>query len=307
MDIKVTSLLNKKSPTTTILKSYNMNNSLRELKLKIIEEFNIKLPYTKIGISYSSSSSPNTKDKLQMSQDTRLIKHYDNFSKDSELFITDIGIQISTKFSYTLIYIIPLLLPFIYYYFLLHKRNYQIKQTQTLCLFMSTFHYGKRLIECLFIHIFSRDTMSLNDLIKKCIYYWGVYGVICGYCIWNVKYKERSLFVSVRYLFIILFFSAEIKNMKCHLLQRESKVKNKGRKGMLKGEGFELVTCANYFWEILSWLCFSVFVFHWSVFVFMVIGFYQMRVKAVKNHLEMIRKYGKKYPSQRRILIPYFF
>ena len=71
-------------------------------------------------------------------------------------------------------------------------------------------------------------------------------------------------------------------------------------------DGFEYVTCANYFWEFLSWLSFSLFSLHWSVFIFTILGFIQMRSWALKKHKEMCLNFGDLYPAQRKAFIPFF-
>ena len=306
MDIKVTSLLKSHSASTSItIKSFDTNFPLRELKKLIIQQFNIKLPYSRIGLSYLPV--PGVKDKLSMSEDKRPVKSYDLFCESSEVFIKDIGPQISYRLTYVIEYLGPLIIPFLYYYRLTKIPNHEIATTQTICLIMSTFHYLKRILESLFLHIFSRDTMPLFNLFKNCLYYWGLYGVFCGYFLWNPNYHEKQFFKFGRYIFIPFFISAEVKNLKCHIIQMENKMKNGGNKNILTGEGFELVTCANYFWEILSWFCFSMFCFHWAFFLFTVAGFYQMRIWAIKKHKDMKKRFGDKYPPQRKILIPYIF
>ena len=82
----------------------------------------------------------------------------------------------------------------------------------------------------MFVHIFSRDTMPLFNLFKNCLYYWGFYGLFCGYMLFNESYYERQTLKPLRYFFIAFFISAEIKNLKCHLILREIKVTSKGRK-----------------------------------------------------------------------------
>jgi very-long-chain enoyl-CoA reductase len=85
------------------------------------------------------------------------------------------------------------------------------------------------------------------------------------------------------------------------------KQKYKGKKGIPPPkEGFEYVTCANYFWEFLAWFCFSIVSLHWSVFLFTCCGFYQMREWAIKKHKEIKKAFGDKYPKERKAFIPFF-
>ena len=172
---------------------------------------------------------------------------------------------------------------------------------------MSTFHYTKRILETLFIHIFSRDTMPLKNLYKNCAYYWGLYGLLCCYFIFNPNYTPITFLLGFRYVFVMLFFNAEIKNLKCHIILRDLKNYNNGKKAPPPNkDGFEVCTCANYFWEFLAWFCFSVFSLHWSIILFTCCGFYQMKEWALKKHKMLKEAYGDRYPKERKAFIPYF-
>ena len=76
----------------------------------------------------------------------------------------------------------------------------------------------------------------------------------------------------------MFFFNAEIKNLKCHIILRDLKKYNNGKKAPPPNkDGFEVNTCTNYFWEFIVWFYFRVFSLHWSIILFTCCGFYQMK------------------------------
>lgn len=304
MNVQVINLTKKQSEPVKI--SIDINKTLKDLKLQIKKELGIKLSLSRMGISYTVDEL-NTKDKYSMGEDSKVLLEYEKFSEKSVIYVKDIGPQFSYRLTYIIEYLGPLVIFFLLYYRLYQKKNGDVTTTQKICLFLSTFHYSKRIIESMFVHIFSRDTMPLFNLFKNCLYYWGFYGLFCGYMLFNESYYERQTLKPLRYFFIAFFISAEIKNLKCHLILREIKVKSKGKKYIPNGEGFELVTCANYWWEIMSWISFTIFSFHWAFALFTFAGFYQMREWAVKKHKDLMKRFPDKYPGKRKIIIPYIY
>ena len=171
---------------------------------------------------------------------------------------------------------------------------------------MSILHYSKRIYESIFVHIFSRTTMPLMNLFKNCAYYWGLFGILCEYSLFNPYGKDLTFLKVFRYFFIMFFISAELKNLKTHQILREVKIRGKGKKYMPdRTDGFELVTCANYLWEFFAWFSFSVFSLNIFVIIFTICGFLQMKQWALKKHHAMKQAYGDKYPKDIFAFIPY--
>ena len=82
------------------------------------------------------------------------------------------------------------------------------------------------------------------------------------------------------------------------------KSENNGERGILSGEGFELVSCANYFWEFISWLNFAIYTGHWSSFLFCFAGLFIMSKWAIEKH-KNYKKTFSNYPKSRKAIIPY--
>ena len=148
--------------------------------------------------------------------------------------------------------------------------------------------------------------MPLVNLFKNCGYYWGLFGILCGYTLFNPYGKDLRFLLVPRYIFVVFFFCAEYKNWRTHMIMREIKIKGQGKKFLPpKMEGFEMVTCANYMWEFFSWLCFSIFSLNFLVIIFTCCGFLQMKQWALKKHHELKNAYGDEYMKNKYSFIPY--
>ena len=311
MDIKIVNQLqsNNEDSIPTIIKDIDINQTVKEFKLKVYKELNITIPLNNIGIFYSSNEN-DRKNKISLSEDNKQLIYYDNISNENTIFyIKNIGSQISYKLVYLIEYLGPLFFTLLFFYRLYYNKSKQklkIPFIQIIYFIMAFFHYSKRVYETLFIHIFSHDTMPLKNLFKNCAYYWGIYGILCCYFIFHPNYNIISLFLYLRYLFGLLFFYAEYKNFKCHIILKELKEKNNGKKGIPpEKDGFQYCTCANYFWEFLSWLSFSFLSLHWSIILFTCCGFYQMSLWALKKNKILKELYPNEYPKGRKSFIPY--
>ena len=314
MDVKVINQIKSKNDlsTPTIIKGFDINKTVKDLKKRIYEvlSLNGKINLNRLGLFYSTNKN-DRKNKFALSEDNKQLLYYDNISDENTIiYVKDIGPQISYKLVYIIEYLGPLFFTLIFFLRLYKVKSSKNENIQTIQLFyflMSTFHYVKRILETLFIHIFSRDTMPLKNLFKNCAYYWGLYGILCCYFIFHPNYTPINFLLGLRYIFVMFFFNAEIKNLKCHIILRDLKKYNNGKKAPPPNkDGFEVCTCANYFWEFLAWFCFSIFSLHWSIILFTCCGFYQMKEWALKKHKILNEVYGDKYPKNRKAFIPYF-
>ena len=305
-------ILEKEEDAPIKLKDVDINKTVKELKNYIYNSLNLssQISLNRLGIMIATKKE-SKEVKTFLSDDYQKLIFYDGVSDPNTIYyLKDIGPQINYRLVYILEYLGPLVFSIIFFarYALIYMKNNPDKQLQThiLCyFFMTLFHYSKRIIESLFVHIFSRTTMPLQNLFKNCAYYWGIFGILCGYTLFNPYSKDLTWFKVPRYFFIAFFFSAEIKNLQTHIILREVKIKGKGKKYMPpKREGFELCTCANYMWEFFAWVSFSIFSCNIFVIIFTICGFLQMKQWALKKHKEMKRVFGEKYSKDIYAFIP---
>ena len=109
-----------------------------------------------------------------------------------------------------------------------------------------------------------------------------------------------------KYVFFALFFIFEFMNFLCHMVQKKAKEESNGDYKILPGVyGFQFITCANYFWEILSWIMFSLFANTISFYIFTLCGFAIMTKWALEKHSNFKNLFGEKYPHDRKAIIPF--
>lgn len=302
MELNVDLRLSKKKEKTdmpTVIVS--PEDTVQSLKKKIITTFNLsKLNPNRIGLSATNKDI-----KTNLGTSYKSLSSY-NITTGYTIVVKDLGIQVDWRWVYVVEYLGPLIIIAIFFALNNHFNNSNIR---SMLFIMSTFHYLKRLLESAFLHEFSRATMPLANLFINCGYYWGVYGFFCGYSIFynNNNGIEHHFLGPLRYIFAFFFFMAEIKNLKCHIILRELKAKNNGEKGIPTGEGFDYVSCANYFWEIVSWLCFSLCANHFSTYIFTFFGAFIMSKWAGEKHRAYKKTFGDKYPKKRKIIIPFLY
>lgn len=297
------------------VKDVDINKTVQDLKRHLYNSLNLssKISFNRIGVSYVFKKGD--KDyKTFLSDNNQSLFFYEAITAPSTVFyVKDLGPQINYRLVYVLEYLGPFIsciIFFIRYYIIFHRKpenkDKEIPINILLYFFMSLFHYGKRIMESIFVHIFSRSTMPLKNLFKNCAYYWGIFGLGCCWTLFNPNSGPITFLKAPRYFMVAFFFSAELKNLKTHMILREIKVKGKGKKYMPpKIEGFELVTCANYLWEFFAWVSFSLFSCNIFVIIFTICGFLQMKEWALKKHMELKRNYGDKYSKEIFAFIPY--
>ena len=297
MDVQINNQTKKGTKAVEKL-PLNHNDKIRDIINLIKLKFNISLSSNRIGLYFVNNKNK----KIYLTNKDRSLSSY-NFEESYEIIVKDFGLQIDWRFVYVVEYLGPFLIFPFFYLLNLHK---SANLTQNIGLLMGLFHYGKRIYESMFVHRFSRDTMPIKNLFVNVGYYWLLFGVSCGYSLFNDNYSETNFFGGLKFVFAILFFYFEIKNYYCHILQKNTKDALKGEHGILPNEhGYGLVSCANYFWEFLAWLCFSLFVNTISFYVFTAAGFYIMRKWAIEKHENYKTIFGDKYPKERKAFIPY--
>jgi hypothetical protein len=203
---------------------------------------------------------------------------------------------------------------------------YEEGLTQKLTKLMVYFHFGKMLVESLLIHRLAGRMRPLNRTLWQILYYWVGLGCIVGYTVYHPEYKpsflisdlegtQRRLFATVA---SVIFIAAEVLNFLCHwhfstmeekmaaaviqgsqdkkidLASRARKsyiVSSISKFAILKDHGFSLVTCADWMWELLVWVCISSIVQTMSAYVFLGIWFVWHNSKARERHWRYIAEY----------------
>ncbi|ETW48447.1 hypothetical protein PFUGPA_01673 [Plasmodium falciparum Palo Alto/Uganda] len=96
----------------------------------------------------------------------------------------------------------------------------------------------------------------------------------------------------------------EFLNLKCHLILRNLRPRGTKNRGIPHGYGFNHISCANYFYESLIWIIFSLITNTLTGYVFSFVATTQMTIWALKKHKNYKREFPN-YPRNRKAIFPY--
>ncbi|GAB4833947.1 Steroid 5-alpha-reductase det2 [Ancistrocladus abbreviatus] len=105
---------------------------------------------------------------------------------------------------------------------------------------------------------------------------------------------------------LVVFVTGMVMNVKSDLILVSLKNQGGGYK-IPKGGWFELVSCANYFWEIVEWLGWAVITWSWAGFAFFLYTCANLIPRARANHKWYLEKFGEDYPRERKSVIPFLY
>lgn len=229
-----------------------------------------------------------------------------NIGSDAVLYFKDLGPQISWRLVFFIEYFGPLIifpmywnLPGLIYGVENPKRSY----TQTIAFWLVILHYVKREFETLFIHRFSHGTMPISRLPINCIHYWVIFAVSVGYYLFHPNFQAYWIddnHVNVIAAVMVVF---ELLNLKTHIVLRDLRPRNSKVRGIPKGWGFQISSCANYMWEIYAWAAFAVLVNCVTAWIFLFVAILQMCEWAHKKHANYVKEFPD-YPKRRFAILP---
>ena len=136
--------------------------------------------------------------------------------------------------------------------------------------------------------------MPFKRVFINSAHYWILFALLNSIELFLYPKKTKWDSNDVIILFLI-WATMEFFNFKCHLELssfRKKGMKNKEgdktssekRRGIPKTYGFKYASCANYLWETLGWVTFSILTKCYSSYAFTAISFAQMADWALKKH-----------------------
>ncbi|GET89284.1 enoyl-coA reductase, putative [Leishmania tarentolae] len=166
--------------------------------------------------------------------------------------------------------------------------------TQKLYIGLFVAHFLKRELESMFVHKFSHPTMPMRNIVKNCVYYWS-FAAFIGYVLCSPSFTPTSTLQSN--FGAVLMIINELLNFAVHYqLSTMRKSDGDTTRNVPKGPLFAFVSCPNYFFEIMSWVAFSIGTNMLSSWFFTLAGFVQMADWAKKKH----RGYVKADPANKK-------
>lgn len=236
-----------------------------------------------------------------------------NLGKRGKLYFKDLGPQVGwttvflTEYAGPLvIYLIFYARPGIIYGSLADTPKANVVNIAAACW---TFHYAKRLLETVFVHRFSHATMPIMNIFRNSGYYWG-FTAFVAYFVNHPLYTVPSFGDLQIYGGLALFIIAELGNLSIHLAFKNMRpAGSKVRKIPFPNGNpytllFNLVSCPNYTYEVLSWIGFSVMTQCLPAALFAACGFYQMTVWAIGKHKNYKKEFTN-YPKGRKSIVPF--
>lgn len=221
----------------------------------------------------------------------------------SVIVVKDLGPQISWRMVFFLEYLGPLLIHQIYLLHAVYFAKRELSMVQLLGYAMVTFHFLKREYETIMVHRFSHSTMPLSNLFKNSAHYWILSGFGIGHFLFSSSFTS-SKSIPMIYASVAIFIAAELGNFRSHLILRDLRPEGSNARAIPRGFGFSLLSCPNYFFEMVAWCAFSFMTDLPSAWFFTVVASGQMWLWAVKKHKRYLKEFPD-YPTNRKPMIPF--
>jgi very-long-chain enoyl-CoA reductase len=178
------------------------------------------------------------------------------------------------------------------FFYLLNLKN--VSSYNTLLTFCVVLHFGKRLLETKYVHIFSTPSVPFKVLLRNCLHYWLLIGVLLPIEVFFIR--SPSLGCCSTILFLV-FLSAEAGNLYCHIaLRRLREVKRPNgsieitnERKIPSGLFFDQIIAPNYTFEILAWVAFTLLFKTLVGVVFTALSGFIMTVWAVEKKRKLVQ------------------
>ena len=277
-----------------------IKSTVAELK-KIIQKEGRKLKLA-VARQRLSIKKDNKQEKGIVFEDERSLISY-GIKDDSVIILKDLGPQISWRTVFFLEYLGPLLIHQAYLIKAVYFDQKELNLVQLLGYMMVTFHFLKREYETILVHRFSHSTMPLSNLFKNSAHYWILSGFGIGHFLYSSNFQSTKS-IPLIHASVVIFIMAELANFRTHLILRDLRPSGSNTRAIPRGFGFSLVSCPNYFFEMVAWCAFSFMTGLPSAWFFTTVATGQMYLWAVKKHQRYLKEFPD-YPKNRKPMIPF--
>ncbi|TCD64037.1 3-oxo-5a-steroid 4- dehydrogenase [Steccherinum ochraceum] len=261
-----------------------------------------------------------SRQKLALKEDKRALVD-DKTLRDAgvvdggEVTVKDLGPQIGWRTVFLIEYAGPLVIHPIFYYLpkIIYGGSVQHSRVSQYVFAMTMLHFFKRELETVFVHRFSNGTMPFSNVFKNSGHYWVFSGAALAYSVYSPAYSSSSPFIRGTYrddpTFLMaclgIWIFAELSNFSAHMTLRNLRPAGTRKRGIPHGYGFSLVSCPNYFFELLGWAVIAVMTGSYAAYTFLAIAGYIQTVWAIKKHRNYKKEFGNQYPKGRKVIFPF--
>ena len=167
---------------------------------------------------------------------------------------------------------------------------------------MLSLHFGKRVMECLFLHKYS-GSMPLGSSLNISVFYTIICALICFY---TAQVPRSAFEPRVRSPALALFALGLVGNLYHHYLL--ATLRKPGEKGykVPRGGFFELVAAPHYFFELIGWAGITLMSQH-SITALGLVGMTLYLVDRAIAQTAWNLKKLENYPKNRGHIVPFIF
>ncbi|KAF2273328.1 synaptic glyco protein SC2 [Westerdykella ornata] len=246
-------------------------------------------------------------DGTPIPKSTEIPVHDTGLRNKSAVDVKDLGPQIGWQTVFLIEYLGPILIHPLFYYgrSFIYGTSEPPSKLQTISFIMFVLHFLKREYETLFVHRFSAATMPFKNVFRNSAHYWLLSGLNSAFWIYSPNSPTAGPSNPlITYTGIALYVIGELCNFSTHMTLRNLRRPGSTDRGIPKGLGFNIVTCPNYTFEIISWV--GVWLVTWSLStaVFLVAAIAPMTAWAVKKEKRYRKEFGDKYKRKRFVIMP---
>ncbi|KXN87221.1 hypothetical protein AN958_08611 [Leucoagaricus sp. SymC.cos] len=269
----------------------------------------ITVKYPKFCESRQKISLKN--DRKPLADDKKMSEVLGEKVQGVELQVKDLGPQIGWRTVFFVEYVGPILIHPLFYYFpkFWYGKDVVHSSLQKYVYAFVMLHFIKRELETMFVHRFSNGTMPLRNIFKNSAHYHIFGGLFLAFDVYRPKYAANSPLMVGTYhnnkdfLYVAagLWAFAELSNFHNHMTLRSLRPPGTRTRAIPRGYGFSLVSCPNYFFEIMGWAVVAAMTNSIAAYIFLAFSAYIMTVWALKKHKNYKKEFGKEYPRRRAI------
>ncbi len=189
-----------------------------------------------------------------------ILEHFEN--ETPLIFCKNLGRQIGYRNLFYLEYAGPFFLWIFFLFYYLDRINSYYILVTSLCVI----HFGKRLLESKYVHIFSHASIPWTNAWRNILIYWFLHGTLIPLEIYYRDLELGPCWFPCRFSEIVMtliFLTCEYFNFYCHWELRKLRIKKDQGKEVIdkkmhipKGMFFDQIVSPNYTFEILLWIVF---------------------------------------------------